>query len=178
MSQTIPQILDDAKISLYLATNDVALGALYPRPVNKQAAEVIYTELKSVEWAYNQNPNYPNIEATANYLYWLTGQYNLRAIVIRENGGGGVPVSPTIPSITTPTPLEFIVSAITPIAIGGSSLIIAAYKGYNLVVSRNNVPQTTVNDGGTYYEWNKTTGLFRLFGSANEGELISITPVI
>jgi hypothetical protein len=178
MLQTIPEILEDAQISLYLAVLDEQKGNLFPRPVNRQAAEVIYTEFKSVQWAYNQDNNYDGIIATSNYLYWLCAQYNLRAIFIRTHSGGGIPVNPSNPSIISPTPLEFIVSGVSPIPTGSDSITITAYIGYNLIFSRNNSIQTMVNNNNTYYVWNKATGFFQCIGVAAAGEEFSITPVI
>lgn len=114
----------------------------------------------------------------SNYLYALCTPYNGKAEYTLTQGLSGNVIKPTTPSISTPNPLEFVVSANSPIIIGGSTLVINAYKGYNLIFSRNNQPQAQVDNGGTYYEWNKTTGLFRCFGVANESELFSITPVI
>lgn len=177
--QTIAEIIEDAKISEYLSANDVLNSALFPRPINKQTPQVIYTEYKSVQWAYNQNPNFAGIIATSNYLYWLCAAYNLQAIYIRTHGGGGS-ISPITPPAVNIPPIEFVISEITPIPNGGNTLSIPQYKGYNIIFNRGGIPQSQINqnDGSSYFIWNSVTGTFMCFGNAVTSELFSINPTI
>lgn len=178
MQESISDIITDAKISLYLASVDVQKSTLFPRPVNRQSPEVIYTELKSVEWAYSQNPNYQNIRETANYLYWLTGQYNLRAKYIRNGGGGGIPVKPINPTPTYPLRIVFIVSNSSFIPSGGNTLSIPQFIGYDILFNRNGTMQSPIDNGSTYYTWDKVNGIFVCIGAASAGETFDISPNI
>ena len=50
---SIPQIINIAKTSLYLASLDVQKGYLYSPRVIPESPKMIYMETKAVEWAYN-----------------------------------------------------------------------------------------------------------------------------
>lgn len=75
---------------------------------------------------------------------------------------------------TAPTPIEFIVSSTSFIPNGNSSVTITAFIGYNLFFIRDHIPQSTVNDGGTYYSWNKDTGGFTCYDAAFTGQLFQL----
>jgi len=121
---------------------------------------------------------YENIEAqgVANYLYWLCGQFALEGQYIITGTGGGsvVPINPG----ATPNPLDFEVTPSSFIANGVSSITIPEFIGYNLLFLRNNVPQSTVDLGGSYFSWNKTNGLFTCSPAATTGELFQLYPFI
>lgn len=117
-----------------------------------------------------QNTNI-TIEGVGQYLYWLCGQFQLQA----QNLTGGGIVVPTGGS--TPNPVEFIVSSTSPIPTGGSTLVLLQFRGFNIIFSRNDIIQSQVNNGGTYFSWNRVTGVFTSFGAASEDELYSINAV-
>jgi len=61
---------------------------------------------------------------------------------------------------------------------GDSSVTISGYAGFNILFFRNNIKQSKINTGGTYYNWNSTTGTLTLYGgNAMEGELFDIYPL-
>lgn len=103
---TIPQTLTQAQVSQYLAQMQLNSDAIYSGTLDKRMAKMIYTERKSVLWAYNANPNDPTLVSTVNYLIWLCGQFRLMAIGIIAGGTGGQPITPTPPP--TPTADNFI----------------------------------------------------------------------
>jgi hypothetical protein len=112
----------------------------------------------------------------ANYLYWLCGQFALEGQYIITGVGGGsvVPINPS----STPTPLDFEVTPSSFISEGQSIASIPNFIGYNLLFVRNNVPQSIVDLGGSYYSWNKTTGTFTCYPAAAAGELFQLYPFI
>lgn len=135
----------------------------------------------------------PTIRGVGNYLYWLCGKFGIEGQFIITGAGGGT-VLPITPG-STPNPLEFV---ITLNAVNGSVMIEGEstlvlngtteypigsgikpnYIGYNLVFFRNNIPQSTINTGASYYTWNKTTGTFTCSPAAVEGELFQLYPTI
>jgi hypothetical protein len=79
---TVPQIIDIAKTSLYLASVDGQKGYLYSPRAIPESAKMIYMELKAVEWMYTIDPNNSTLTQTANYLYSVCRGYNLEALKI------------------------------------------------------------------------------------------------
>lgn len=118
----------------------------------------------------------PTARGVANYLYWLCGKFGLSAQYIITGTGGGsvVPINPG----STPNPTDFVVSNSSLIPDGGNTVTIPTYVGYNLLFVRNNVPQSTINTGTSYYSWNKITGVFVCTPAAVEGELFQLYPFI
>lgn len=76
---SVPQIINIAKASLYLASVDVLKGNLYSPRLIPESSKMIYMELQAVEWMYNLDPNNSSLTETANYLYSLCRGYNLQA---------------------------------------------------------------------------------------------------
>lgn len=95
---TVPEILDIAAVSEYLAANDVAKGSLFSQRLDPRLPKMIYMERKAVEWAYSQTPTYSDIIITGNYLYAICGKYALAARNIINGGGGGTPITPVTPT--------------------------------------------------------------------------------
>ena len=122
--------------------------------------------------------SYTNVNArgVANYLYWLCGIFALEGQYIITGTGGGsvVPINPG----ATPNPVEFEVNASSFMVNGQSSVYIPSFIGYNLLFVRNNVPQSIINTGASYFSWNKVTGLFTCNPAAFTGELFQLYPFI
>jgi len=112
----------------------------------------------------------------ANYLYWMCGKFQIEAQFIIQGVGGGI-VNVLNP-FATPNPLEFTVSESSVVPDGGSSVTITEFIGYNVLFFRNNVPQSTIDNGGSYFSWDKTYGQFSISQSAYSGELFQIYPFI
>lgn len=118
----------------------------------------------------------------SNYLYWLCGKFALEAQYITNGIGGGVviPVSPIIPTppVVTPNPLDFEITSSSFMVDGQSSVSIPTFIGYNLLFVRNNIAQSTVNLGNSYYNWDKVTGVFTCFPAATTSELFQLYPFV
>lgn len=171
MSLTVAQIINVAKISQYLAANDIAKGSLFGKRKIPITPQVLYMERKAVEWLYNLDSTDSSLTLTANYLLSLCRGYNLQAANISGSGGTVSPISPATP----PTPYQFLVtSSGNLINTGDSSVTITAFIGFNLLFSRNGIPQSTISTENSYYSWDRSSGLFTISPSAIVGELFQI----
>jgi len=169
---SVSDIIQTAKVSQYLCTGEQSKGTLFnKREINPYLPFLIYRVRKSVQWMYDTDPSYSNLQQVANYLQYLCKEYYLTAQGIISGGGGSVsPITPIVP----PAPYQFTVSASSFIATGESTKVITAFIGYNLIFIRGGVPQSTVDEGGTFYSWVSATGTFTCVGAANEGELFQL----
>jgi len=175
MSLSVSQIITVAKISQYLADDDVAKGSLFGKRIAATTGKILYMERKAVEWLYDLDPTDTSLTLTANYLLSLCRGYNLKAASISGSGGSVSPIVPVpTPSDDTPAPYQFLVDESSFIINGESSKTITLFIGFQVLFSRNGVPQSTVTSESSYYTWNRTTGEFFVSPSANTGELFQI----
>lgn len=172
---TIQQIINIANISQYLSANNIAEGVLFGARKIPTNPRIIYMENAALKWMYSVDPTNPSIRLVANYVYSLCKQ-NSRARAIAGAGGGGsiAPVNPGTP----PSPIEFTVAGSgTPFVDGQTTLLLTSFIGFNMLFNRDNIPQTQVDTGGTWFTWSRTTGLMTIYGAAATGELFSINAV-
>ena len=173
MSYTVPQIITIAKISQYLAKLDAAKGNLFGKRIAPNTAQILYMERKAVQWLYDLDSADDTLTLTSNYLFSLCRGYNLKAASIMNAGSGGS-ISPVTPS-TAPTPYQFIVAASGNLLNNGeSSVTISSFIGFNLLFSRNGIPQSTISTEASYYSWGRETGGFTCSPAVLTGELIQI----
>jgi len=173
MPLTVAQIIDVAKISQYLAQNDVLKGNLFSPPMARTTPQILYLERKAVEWMYNIDPANTSLVQTSQYLYSLCRGYNLQAQQISGTAGA---ISPVVPA-QIPNPYDFEVTASSLIADGQSTVTLNAFIGFNVLFVRNGIPQSIINTGGSYYSWVKATGVFTISPAAVLGEQFQIYPV-
>lgn len=96
MAFTIPQIIDIAKISQYLSSNDIRKSGLYGGGQDLLLPRKIRNIRKDVEYWYDLDSSDDTLVGTANYLYAMCGKYSLAAAQILGTGGGSVsPINPT-----------------------------------------------------------------------------------
>lgn len=174
MALSVENIIRIAKVSQYLSKIDVAKGSLFGKRIAPNTPQILYMERKAVEWLYNLDPTDETLIGTANYLYSLCRGYNLQANSITGGGGTVSPVNP----VTAPTPYDFEVDGSSFIPTGGSSKNFpSTWVGYNLLFVRNNIPQSTVNNGGSYYSWDRNTAVLTISPAAAATELFQFYPV-
>lgn len=173
MPLTVAQIIDIAKISQYLALNDVQKGSLFSPRVAPVTPEVLYLERKAVEWMYDLDPGNSSLPQTSAYLYSLCRGYNLQAQQISGTAGSISPVQPA----QIPNPYDFLVTGSSLIADGQSTVTLSAFIGFNVLFVRNGIPQSTINTGASYFSWVKATGTFTVSPAAVLGEQFQIYPV-
>ena len=76
------QVIKIAKVSQYLAENDIDKKGLYGGGMDLLLPNKIYCVRKNVSWMYDQDQTNSSLQATANYLLALCGKYGLAAQVI------------------------------------------------------------------------------------------------
>ena len=69
------QTIRIAKLSQYLAQNDIEKNGLYGGGVDLLLPKKIFCVRKNVSWMYEINPDDSSLQATTNYLYALCGKY-------------------------------------------------------------------------------------------------------
>ena len=174
MALSTQQQLNIASISEYLSYVAIQQGGLNGGGIPLDLPQKIYTIRKSIAYWYALDPTDTTLVATGNYLMALCGLYGLEAQEVTASGGT---VAPSATS-TAPLPLQFEVAASgTTFIDGQGSATLATFAGYNLLFSRNGIPQSTVSSQPSYYSWNRSTGLLTISPSAILGELFQIYPV-
>jgi hypothetical protein len=97
---TIPEIIEIAKCSQYLADDAASKGNLFGAKLDPYLGVKIYTIRQDVSDLYDLDPNNTNgvcdLIAMGNYLYGMCGMYALTAQAIIAGGGGSVvpPINP------------------------------------------------------------------------------------
>lgn len=72
---SVPSIIEIAKVSQYLAQNDIDNKGLYGGGVDLDLPKKLYNIRKSVEWMYDQDSTEPSLGATSEYLLALCSKY-------------------------------------------------------------------------------------------------------
>ena len=76
------QVIMIAKVSQYLAENDIEKKGLYGGGMDLLLPKKIYCVRKNVSWMYDMNSSDSSLQATTNYLYALCGKYAAAAQAI------------------------------------------------------------------------------------------------
>ena len=190
---TIDDTIERGMLSIGYSANDNAKGNLFGRRLNSNfvvSPVTIAMVTDALIWAEDGDAQTDEeIRNIANYLIWLTGKYGMEAAYRLGQTDGGGSVTPGGSSQSTINPLDWLVSdtadQYAPLANGDSAVTFDGtndmpdLRGYNMNFFRGGITQNTtpLGDGSTYYYWNKSTGLFQLFGGAAQtGELMRITP--
>lgn len=177
MAYTIPQILNWADIAQPLArVGEATRKARGDSGADPDLDIKIYLTKADVRYEYAQDPSGDNIFSMGNYLLSLMGIYLFQA---QDASGGGGSISPVTPG-TIPDPYDFEVSASSFIATSATTKTFpSSWVGLNVLFVRGGITQSTVNQGGTYYSWSKTSGTLTLInGAAQATELFQIYPII
>jgi hypothetical protein len=73
------QVIRIAKVSQYLAENDIDKKGLYGGGMDLLLPKKLYCVRKNVSWMYEMNPSDSSLQATTNYLLALCGKYGATA---------------------------------------------------------------------------------------------------
>lgn len=192
---TVSETISIMKVSQYLASADIAKGAVFGSKVDPNLPMILWVERYFLEKIYNLNPDQEDIQAVADYCYALCQSYAFEAVDIITNGvggiiGGGWGVYVPISKLPIP-PLDWIVSnsgsPSAPLKTGDVSVLLNGtngmvdLRGYNIDFVRGGLPQRTTDagDGSLFYSWDINSGLFSLMGTnpaATIGEQMRISP--
>jgi hypothetical protein len=147
--KTIPEILNIAKVSQYLAFNDVENNVfLRGGALDRRLPLMITCERLFIQWKYEVDPADSSLRGCANYLYDLLGKYALQA----ENIIGDVSLAKPIVSGPADQTLNgsgtasFTVSVVSPL-----TYVISWYKNGVLVPGETGLTYTyaaTLADDG------------------------------
>lgn len=131
-STTISNIIIYAKISQYLAANDISRTLLLKGgpPPNTRLSRLLYIVRKQVSLVYTNSPGSSTLDATANYLYALCGKYINQAKTILGQGTSGAIVSPTTGAATSLTGVfvQFKVGDVGALMIAGQTVLVLSYN--------------------------------------------------
>lgn len=190
---TIAETIDIGDASVFLSGNDNSKGSLFGKRLASPTSPVLIAIVTdAIRWEYDTYPTDETLRGSCNYLLWLCGRYRLEAQAAISGGGGGT----VIPggggsggTGTMPNPLDWIVSdtisSAAPLGRGDSTVTLDGtlgnvdFRGYNIDFFRGGQPQYTTDpqDGSTWYYWNRVSGLFIIYGEAQEGEPMRISPI-
>lgn len=92
---TIPEIIQIAEVSEYLAFLDYKNRGLFGGGNDPKLPRKLYCIRKNVEWLYDLDPTNTTLPGTALYLYALCAPYSGEALLIIASGGGGIVVNPS-----------------------------------------------------------------------------------
>lgn len=180
---TIPTIIGYAKIVEYLSANDAALKkALNWGYMNNNLAREVYEVRKSVQWAYNNNPNNPTLTSTSQYLYGLLGQYLLKAELTSGNQGGSI-VNPAVVPVLQFFFLQFQIGQAGSLMSAGSTTLTLDYpnitpNSVNVVYGGSPLPQTstlTLGQQSYLVAYSINTSVLTFSNAVNNGDFIVIT---
>jgi hypothetical protein len=76
---SVPSIIEIAKVSQYLAQNDIDDKGLYGGGIDLNLPQKLYNIRKSVEWMYDQDNTDPSLTGTSEYLLALCAKYRALA---------------------------------------------------------------------------------------------------
>lgn len=172
---SITTIINGAKDAQFVTSGIRIKGGLFNSGLPNYLPRLIYCVRKSVERLFDLDPSDETLTVTSNYLKSISVLYWKPQSGLVGLGGGGV--APVVPGNLSPQPYDFEVTGSSFIIAGQSAKTINAFIGYNVTFNRNNIPQSTVDMGGSYYSWNINSGLFVCYPAAVSGELFTITAV-
>jgi hypothetical protein len=88
---TVLETINIAKVSMFLASQDIAKAAFKGGFPDAKLANKLYMERKAVEWKYTYDSgNVTDLTKTKNYLFDLCWRAAAAALIVNEGGGGTV----------------------------------------------------------------------------------------
>lgn len=126
---TVSEIISIAKVSQYLAANDISRRGIYGGGVDNLLPRKLYNIRRDVEWLYELDPDDQTLIGTANYLYALCAPYNGKAALLINNSIGGIIINPItgVPANITPIRLQFVIGESGSLMNAGDTTLVLNY---------------------------------------------------
>ena len=174
---TIAETIQVGKLSIGLAVNSVARGALFGGKLAPNSPLTMAMATSALEWGNVVGQDAEDLRGLADYAYWIYGKQGLQAqylIGISSGGGTVVPGG----GLTRPNQLNFTVAASGTTLIDGQSTVTlpSGWTGFNVVVNKNGQALTQITSAPIYYTWDSTTRLLTVSPAAFLGDEFQITP--
>lgn len=168
-----------AKISQYLSEVEIETKYAFDGGrKDRRHPQILYTERKSLEYLYDQDPSSPYIYEVGNYVLALCGDFLSRAQYIAALGGNGTIVNPTTKTQASIEGfrIEEQVASGNTLEDGDTSYVIniagIVQGSVNVVLPQDNIPQGETNQFSytISYGTNSATIFFlNIDGSTNYG---------
>lgn len=194
MAVTTQEQIDIGRVCGVLAANELQGGKIHGGALGNRNPILLHMVTDTLEDLYTLDPTNADIEPIQNYLNSICNETPRAAYLLDISAGGGS-ISPVIPGgDSTVQSIDWIVSATTsgssPFATNATTVTFDGtggmpdLRGYNMDYYRQGIIQYTnpQSGGGTYYSWNKISGVMQLFGdppvngAAQLDEPMRITP--
>jgi len=149
---SIADTIENGDICTFLAANAKAKTALFPNRLVSTNPVTIALVTDALRWQYELYPTDSTLREVANYLYWLTANFNLTAKYIMGGSGGGtvIPSGGGVGYIYTELPVTIASDGAT---YGNADLI--GGKDLNFVILNNQLLTTANGD----FTFNSVTGI-------------------
>lgn len=171
---SILEVIRIGRMSVPISAIDISEGNLFGERLSVTSPQTIALVTDALNWQYEGDPSDDTLRGVANYLTFLCGAYGLEAqYAISGTTGGAI-----VPIMGAPNPIEFVVDGTSYIPNGSSTKIVSSFIGFNMIFARGGITQSTINTGGSYFTWTKSTGAFFCYPSASTGELFQLYPTI
>jgi hypothetical protein len=144
---TVPEIIEIAEISQYLAHVDIRNKNIYRGTLDEKLPEKIYCVRKNVEWLYDLDPTNDTLLATSKYLFALCAPYSGEAQAIMNAGSGGVIVNPVTgqPANLGAFNLTFEMGTTSsPVVVNGVNVTLPPAGSNQIIIPLENVISNTV----------------------------------
>lgn len=138
----ISDIITWAKISQYLGRFYLAQNNLFRGgDIDPNYPQLIRMERRGLEFMYNFNPNDPNIDAVANYVYGLTKYIAQAKVIAGQGGSGGIVIPGTGTSATIEAiNLEFEMgTTVSPVTVNGVSVTLPTAGSNSITLPLANI---------------------------------------
>lgn len=94
MALSVFEKINIAKVSQFLAANQIEINGLYGGGIDLLLPRKLYCVRKNVEWLNTVDSSDDTLVSTSNYLYALCAAFSLRAQSILNPGGTIAPIIP------------------------------------------------------------------------------------
>lgn len=173
--QTVANTILIGKISSPLSADYISGGSLFDRGLTpKNTPVLIRMAVDALQWAVDGgNLTDAELRDLANYLIFLCDFWGFEAQNIIGSGGS---VTTITPGATSPSRIDFTVSASSYFVTGSTGGTISGFEGYNLDFIRGGFSQSTLITEPSYFTYTRATATIVISPALAEGEVIALIP--